>query len=414
VEAGFITGISFAPWRTNFNHDEEQVGSWPIRFLLFKLMLMSGIVKIQANCPTWKNLTALEYHFATQCLPGPFAWHAHQLPPILLRLGVAATFVIEIPFSFLLVSPFGTMRKVGSWMQILLQVLIISTGNYNFFNLLTMTLCLPCMIGEVPRENRTKFYHRAWNAIQYVVCAMCLVWACKEMFAFERIADVDDPNRQIIGLKLVMSVDDCNEILKTAVPLTVACTLIFTVSTEVRSILRKRRIGLSSCTHCLVCCMCIAMTAQPLIDLSPNFHRTSAGRILSTLGMQSARRYTRHISHGYGLFRRMTGVGLQPIGDKSVGWAGLPPSIVARPEIILEVILDDSEEWRELNFSWKPGRLDKFPLQVAPHQVSQSRILSLRNQLLPNFTLSCICRSSLDLTGECGSLHCLHSNKIHG
>ena len=117
------------------------------------------------------------------------------------------------------------------------------------------------------------------------------------------------------------------------------------------------------------------MTAQPLIDLSPNFHRTSAGRILSTLGMQSARRYTRHISHGYGLFRRMTGVGSQPIGDKTLGWAGLPPSIVARPEIIVEVILDDAEEWRELNFRWKPGRIDELPLQVAPHQVSQHRML---------------------------------------
>jgi hypothetical protein len=113
VEAGFLTGISFAPWRTNFNHDEEQVGSWPIRFLLFKLMLMSGIVKIQANCPTWKNLTALEYHFATQCLPGPFAWHAHQLPPILLRLGVAATFVIEIPF--FLFTPITVWYHAESW-----------------------------------------------------------------------------------------------------------------------------------------------------------------------------------------------------------------------------------------------------------------------------------------------------------
>lgn len=74
VEAGVLTGICFAPWRsitlkTTKNHYyEQEVGSWPIRFLLFKLMFMSGVVKIQANCPTWQNLTALEYHFATQCV----------------------------------------------------------------------------------------------------------------------------------------------------------------------------------------------------------------------------------------------------------------------------------------------------------------------------------------------------------
>ena len=36
-----------------------------LRFTLFKLMLMSGVVKIQANCPSWLDLRALEYHYAT-------------------------------------------------------------------------------------------------------------------------------------------------------------------------------------------------------------------------------------------------------------------------------------------------------------------------------------------------------------
>lgn len=369
VETGFLTGICFAPWRIvpllrRSKHDEQHVGSWPIRFLLFKLMLMSGIVKIQANCPTWKNLTALEYHFATQCLPGPLAWFAHQLNPSLLRLGVAATFIIEIPAAFLLISPFVTMRKVGSWMQILLQLLIILTGNYNFFNLLTMTLCLPCMIGELPHKN---IRIRAWNAIQYAFCGIFLSWACTKMFAMERISDVVDPERQMTRLKLVMTNDICNTVLKTAVPITVACTLLFTMVTGVRSTIKSKTIGL---THCLVCCMCITLTAFPLMDLSPSFNQTSMGRILNAPRMHNARRIARDISHGYGLFRRMTGVGVQP-SDAAGGWAGLPPSIVARPEIIIEALIDDSEEWRELKFRWKPGGMNKFPLQVAPHQVSQ-------------------------------------------
>ena len=380
VETGFLTGICFAPWRNvsllhagEVNHDEQQVGSWPIRFLLFKLMLMSGVVKIQANCPTWNNLTALEYHFATQCLPGPLAWYIHQLHPLLLRLGVAATFVIEIPATFLLISPFVTMRKVGSWMQIFLQLLIILTGNYNFFNLLTMTLCLPCMIGYQSHENRTSFYHHAWNTIQYASCAVFLAWACNEMFAIERIPHFDDPERQMIGIKLVMTNDICSTMLETAVPITVAFTLVFTIVTGVRSTVKKKSPQLLSCTHFLICCLCITLTALPLTDLSPNFHQTSLGRILSKPCVQSVRRYSRDVSHGYGLFRRMTGVGMQRIdaSDIKTGWAGLPPSIVTRPEIIVEALIDDSIVWRELNFRWKPGRIDKFPLQVAPHQVSQ-------------------------------------------
>jgi lipase maturation factor 1 len=33
---------------------------WCYRFLIWKLMFMAGVVKLQANCPTWLGLTALE------------------------------------------------------------------------------------------------------------------------------------------------------------------------------------------------------------------------------------------------------------------------------------------------------------------------------------------------------------------
>jgi hypothetical protein len=52
---------------------------WGLRFLVFKLMFVSGIVKLQAVCPTWLGLTALDYHYATQCVATPLAWYAHQV-----------------------------------------------------------------------------------------------------------------------------------------------------------------------------------------------------------------------------------------------------------------------------------------------------------------------------------------------
>ena len=113
------------------------------RFLAFKLMFMSGMTKVQARCPTWSDLTALEYHFATQPLPTPLSWYAHQLPPSLLRCSVLMTLVIEIPVTLLLVAPIRSARRVGVVMQLLLQVSIALTGNYTFFNLLTASLMLP-------------------------------------------------------------------------------------------------------------------------------------------------------------------------------------------------------------------------------------------------------------------------------
>lgn len=123
-------------------------GAWVLRWAFFKLMLMAGMVKVQAGCETWQRLTALDYHFATQCLPTPLAFYAHSLPPPMLRLGVAITLLIEVPFTALLLAPHCAARRLGVLCQAGLQLLIIATGNYGYFNALTLLLCLPCWAAD--------------------------------------------------------------------------------------------------------------------------------------------------------------------------------------------------------------------------------------------------------------------------
>ena len=73
------------------------------------------------------------------------------------------------------------------------------------------------------------------------------------------------------------------------------------------------------------------------------------------------------VVNGYGLFRRMTGVGQQRIDyDSQWGWGGLPPSIVERPEIIIEGLFNG--DWHEIDFAWKPTSIFELPRQVAPYQ----------------------------------------------
>jgi len=92
---------------------------------------------------TTHHNTTKRYHFATQCLPTPVAWWAHQLPPTLLRAGVAFTLVTEGPLPFLLLAPFARVREVAAALTAGLMLVIALTGNYNFFNLLTAALCIP-------------------------------------------------------------------------------------------------------------------------------------------------------------------------------------------------------------------------------------------------------------------------------
>lgn len=114
---------------------------WLYRWLLFRLMLVSGIVKILSGDPTWRSLTALEYHFETQPLPNVVGFYVHHLHPVVLQIMVAATFFIELVVPFLIFAP-RRLRFVAAGLIALQQLQIFLTGNYNFFNLLTIALCL--------------------------------------------------------------------------------------------------------------------------------------------------------------------------------------------------------------------------------------------------------------------------------
>jgi predicted DCC family thiol-disulfide oxidoreductase YuxK len=114
---------------------------WLIRLLLFKLMFLSGVVKLASGDPAWRSLTALTRHYETQPLPTWFAWYAHQLPLWFQKTSCALMFAIELVTPFLVFMP-RRLRITGAFALATLQLLILLTGNYTFFNWLTLALCV--------------------------------------------------------------------------------------------------------------------------------------------------------------------------------------------------------------------------------------------------------------------------------
>ena len=131
VEAGFLAMFA----------SDALLIVWLFRLLIFRLMFMSGVVKLASGDATWRNLTALQYHYETQPLPTPLAWLMHQLPGALQRGSTAMVFIVEFAVPFLFFAP-HRLRVAGAWVTIGLQVLILLTGNYAYFNWLTIALCL--------------------------------------------------------------------------------------------------------------------------------------------------------------------------------------------------------------------------------------------------------------------------------
>src|SRR6059058_594396 len=153
LETGFLS-IFLAPWRlwprelmwwlgsatSATASPVSRAGLFLLKVLLFKLMLMSGVVKLTSGDDCWWNLTALDYHYWSQPLPTVFGWWADKSPEWFKHFSVAFCLVVEIIVPFFIWAP-RRPRLIAAGLMIFLQIVIALTGNYCFFNLLTIALC---------------------------------------------------------------------------------------------------------------------------------------------------------------------------------------------------------------------------------------------------------------------------------
>ncbi|HEY7479523.1 MAG TPA: lipase maturation factor family protein [Gemmatimonadales bacterium] len=149
LEAGLLAML-WAPATRRLGRGEREpseLARFLLVFLLFKLIFLSGATKLVSGDPTWRHATALDYHFETQPLPPWTAWYAHHLPAGVHRLMVLFTFAVELgaPWLLLLPTRFRSLRLGAVAAIVLLQLGIAATGNYGFFNILTVVLCVPLL-----------------------------------------------------------------------------------------------------------------------------------------------------------------------------------------------------------------------------------------------------------------------------
>ena len=111
------------------------------RWLLCRFMFLSGAVKLASGDPTWRHFTALPVHYETQPLPTPLAWYVFHFPGWFHRASVGFVFFVELLMPFLILAP-RRLRHFAAGAIISLQILIFLTGNFAFFNLLTIALCI--------------------------------------------------------------------------------------------------------------------------------------------------------------------------------------------------------------------------------------------------------------------------------
>lgn len=406
-----------APLLSSRREPPSRAVVWLLRFTLFKLMFMSGVVKISSQCPTWSELTALEYHFATQCIPTPLAWYAHQVPALLLKASVAATFVIEIPGALLLLLPVREIRSLGAALQVMLQLLIFLSGNYNYFNMLTAALCVPLLIdpsheGAGGASGGASTARAAWRLLSRAATLLSALWLA---WCTWRMVDVEWPAGSMLprSLRLAGGMAELQPMIDAVLPplctrVMPALLAVATLHDVVEAALRPAeavvaappapsappaagipgspmrldeadlflepppRSSLATAARRLldVARLLLLGAAAAAVFGSSAVHLGQLSRPLARPGgavwgrlapwQASAHRMAEpwRLTAGYGLFRRMTGVGAPREGGASR---------VARPEIVLEASMD-GQKWHEVEFAYKPGDVSRPPPFCAPHQ----------------------------------------------
>ncbi len=247
LETGFLS-IFFAPWQLW----PQELSLWPgsailttsqvsrpglflLKLLLFKLMLMSGVVKLTSGDDSWWNLTALDYHYWSQPLPTVFGWWADKSPEWFKHFSVAFCLVVEIIVPLFIWAP-RRLRLAAAGVMIFLQVGIGLTGNYCFFNLLTIALCLllidDSVVGTLLRSVRGQRGAlslpdrvAAWGAVTVVILTLPInAWLIFSAFqplarppraldnVYERLAAFRIVNGY--GLFRVMTKDRCEIVLE--------------------------------------------------------------------------------------------------------------------------------------------------------------------------------------------------------
>src|SRR3989440_1403144 len=120
---------------------------WLLWWLLFRLMFLSGVTKLASGDPAWRHLTALDYHFWTQPLPSWPAWYAQWTPAWAHRAMTLVMLATELVVPWLIFVParWRRARYAACALLVLGQLAIALTGNYGFFNLLAIVLCVPLL-----------------------------------------------------------------------------------------------------------------------------------------------------------------------------------------------------------------------------------------------------------------------------
>jgi len=287
------------------------------------------------------------------------------------------TYYIEIAVPIAFFAPMKTIRRYAFTLQFLFQISIILTGNYTFFNLLTMVLCISLLDDDFfgykqPQPSGISFQRITSRSVSFTFIGFSLYYTYK-FFGLTLKQD------NTIGSKITFTKTDFDWFISMSVPYCVITGFLTLGSTAAQAIVIsmfdikgcwKKFTSLFSCFF--YCVVCFGLFSLTLVSESScyfmrsfihflffsyhwivklhflqvpftSLHKETNRALWDSVRVAYTDLQRYHIANSYGLFRRMTGVG-------------------GRPEVILEYSDDVNGPWKEYQFLYKPGNTSAAPV----------------------------------------------------
>jgi lipase maturation factor 1 len=112
-----------------------------LRWHLFRVMFGSGLIKFRSGDTKWfKEYNVMNYFYETQPIPNPLSKYMHRMPNWWHKVEVMTNHAVECLAPWILITPnlSANWRRFGGLIQIVFQTVLISSGNLNFVNWLTI------------------------------------------------------------------------------------------------------------------------------------------------------------------------------------------------------------------------------------------------------------------------------------
>lgn len=193
----------------------DNIGFWLAKWLLFRYFVTMGISKFLSGDQKWWNLSgklltfmlkirlsqnnihflilALESYFETQILPTPLSWYAHHLPKWILSLSMVYAHICEMVLPVLFFAPVRSVRitafifqvlsqlslqflnlTIPFYLQVILQICLVLTANFNLINILIVTLTFSLLDDEFFYGRPKKHRNNKWKALGLIINAIVL------------------------------------------------------------------------------------------------------------------------------------------------------------------------------------------------------------------------------------------------